>query len=390
MAGGLEWRNEGFRIGLGEAASWRIGPYAAQGFSAGSNGFPGFSPIAAGEWNRANAAVYADVEYGPGDGPWGLAAALRFEDYEDFGAALNGKLAGRIEVSGNLAFRGSISTGFRAPTPGQQNAFNVSTQWAPELMDLVNNGTIPSTSRVAALRGGKQLEAEKSLNVAVGTVIERGSLTLTADLFRIDLDDRLGVTQLFALRPAEVEQLLSEGITSAANLANFRFFANDFKTRTQGLDLVAGWRPGAFGGRTRLALAFNLTETEVVAWNPELLGNRRIREIEEALPDIRWNLSVDHTVGRFDLLARLGYFGDWYDARDNWTYDGFTLVDLEAAMRLEGSSRLAVGARNALNNEPGRNPNPTAIGNVFSSRAPFDTNGLYGYVRYEYRWGVDR
>ena len=390
MAGGLEWRNEGFRIGLGEAASWRIGPYAAQGFSAGSNGFPGFSPIAAGEWNRANAAVYGEVEYGPEGGPWGLAAALRFEDYEDFGAALNGKLAGRIEVSGNLAFRGSVSTGFRAPTPGQQNAFNVSTQWAPELMELVNNGTIPSTSRVAALRGGMQLEAEQSLNVAVGTVIERGSLTLTADLFHIDLDDRLGVTQLFALRPAEVEQLLSEGITSAANLANFRFFANDFKTRTRGLDLVAGWRPGAFGGRTRLALAFNLTETEVVAWNPELLDNRRIREIEEALPDIRWNLSIHHAAGRFDLLARLGYFDNWYDARDNWTYDGFALVDLEAAMRLDASSRLTVGARNALNNEPGRNPNPTAIGNVFSSRAPFDTNGLYGYVRYEYRWGVDR
>ena len=128
----------------------------------------------------------------------------------------------------------------------------------------------------------------------------------------------------------------------------------------------------------------------MVAWNPDLLDNRRIREIEEALPDIRWNLSVDHTAGRFDLLARLGYFDKWYDARDDWTYDGFALVDLEAAMRLGASSRLTVGARNALNNEPGRNPNPTAIGNVFSSRAPFDTNGLYGYARLEYRWGSNR
>ena len=390
VAGGLEWRNEGFTIGLGDTASWRIGPYAAQGFSAGSNGFPGFSPIASGEWRRANAAVYGEVEYGPGDGTWGLAAALRFEDYEDFGSTLNGKLAGRIEVADGLAFRGSVSTGFRAPTPGQQNAFNVSTQWAPELMELVNNGTIPSTSRVAALRGGKQLEAEKSSNVALGAVFERGGLTLTADFYRIDLEDRLGVTQLFALRPAEVEQLLAEGIVSAANLANFRFFANDFKTSTHGVDLIAGWRPEAFVGRTRLALAFNLTETEVSAWNPDLLDNRRIREIEEALPDVRWNLSIEHVVGRFDLLARLGYFDKWYDARDNWTYDGFALVDVEAAMRLSASTRLTVGARNALDNEAGRNPNPTAIGNLFSSRAPFDTNGLYGYARLEYRWGVNR
>ena len=384
LAGGLEWRNEGFRIGLGDPASWRIGPYAPQGFSAGSNGFPGFSAIAAGEWSRANAAVYGEVEYGPEDGSWGIGAALRLENYEDFGSAPTGKLAGRFEAAPDLAFRASISTGFRAPTPGQQNAFNVSTQWAPELMELVNNGTIPPTSRVAALRGGKQLDPEMSLNVAVGAVFERDALTVTADLFSIDLKDRLGVTQLFALRPEEVDQLLAEGIVSAANLANFRFFANDFRTRTQGLDLVAAWRPAAPGGRTEIALAWNLTETEVVSWNPDLLDNRRIREIEEALPDTRWNVTVNHAVGRFDFLARVGWFDRWFDARDNWTYDGSALVDLEAAMRLNASTRLTFGARNALDNEAGRNPNPTAIGNVFSSRAPFDTNGAYYYVRFEY------
>ena len=385
VAGGLEWRNEGFTIGLGDAASWQIGPYAPQGFSAGSNGFPGFSPIAAGKWNRANAAVYGEIEYGSDDGSWGIGAALRLEDYEDFGSAPTGKLSGRIDASPGLAFRGSVSTGFRAPTPGQQNAFNVSTQWAPELMDLVNNGTIPSTSRVAALRGGEQLEAENSLNIAVGAVLELDALTLTADLFRIDLEDRLGVTQLFALQPDEVDQLLAEGITSAANLANFRFFANDFKTRTEGVDLVAAWRPAALAGRTEIALAYNLTETEVVTWNPDLLDNRRIREIEEALPDTRWNLTVNHAVGRFDLLARLGWFDRWFDARDNWTYDGSTFVDLEAAMRLNASIRLTIGTRNALDNEAGRNPNPTAIGNIFSTRAPFDTNGAYYYVRFAYR-----
>ena len=387
-AAGLEWRNEGFRIGLGDEASWRIGPYAAQGFSAGSNGFPGFSPIAAGEWNRANAAVYAEVEYEPESASWGVAAALRFEDYEDFGSVLNGKLAARIEVADGLFLRGSASTGFRAPTPGQQNAFNVSTQWAPELMELVNNGTIPSTSRVAALRGGRPLDAEKSLNLAVGAAFERGPLTVTADWFRIDLDDRLGVTRLFALRPDEVDLLLNEGVTSAGNLANFRFFANAFKTRTRGLDLVANWRPDAWAGRTRVSLAFSLTRTRVVSWRPGLIDDRRIREIEDALPDIRWNLSLEQAVGRVDLLARLSYFDKWWDARDDWTYDSFALVDVEAAARISPSTRITVGARNALNGEPGRNPNPTAIGNVFSSRAPFDTNGLFGYARLEYRWGV--
>ena len=387
LAGGLEWRNEGFEIGLGEPASWRIGPYAQQGFSSGANGFPGFSPIAGGEWDRSNTAVYGDLEYGPSDQSWTVGAALRFEDYEDFGSTLNGKLAGRIQARPGLALRASASTGFRAPTPGQQNAFNVSTQWDPNLMELVNNGTIPSSSRVAALRGGKPLDAEKSVNLAAGMILQRGGFTLTADLFRIDLRDRLGVTQLFALEPAEVDQLLAEGITSAANLANFRFFANDFETRTEGIDLVASWRPQAAGGHTTFDLALNLTDTEVVDYNPLILGERRIRELQEALPRMRWNLAVHHEIGRVELLGRLSYFDGWYDARDAWVYGGAYLVDLEAGVRLDASTRLVIGGRNALDSAADLNPNPTAIGNLYSTRAPFDTNGGFYYARLQYRWG---
>ncbi len=390
LASGIEWRNERFRIGLGDEASWRIGPYAAQGFSAGSNGFPGFSPIAAGKWDQANVAIYGEGEYRSASGIWELAAALRLEDFEKFGSVLNGKLAARAEARPNLAFRGSVNTGFRAPTPGQQNAFNVSTQWAPELMELVNNGTIPSTSRLASLRGGKRLEAEKSRNLTVGAVFEQGTRALSADLFRIKLDNRLGITQLFELRPSEVQQLLEEGITSAANLSNFRFFANDFKTRTDGLDVVGEWQPMLLDHRTRFAVSLNITKTKVVASNPQLVDDRRIREIEEALPDTRLNFSVHHMIERFDISGRLRRIDRWYDARDAFTYDGLTLVDLELTMQLRASTRLSVGLRNALDNEGGRNLNPTAIGNLFSSRAPFDTNGQYGYVRLVYDWSINR
>ncbi len=387
LAAGLEWRNEGFEIGLGDRDSWRIGPYARQGFSSGANGFPGFSPIAAGDWNRSNTAVYGDLEYGPPDHSWTVGAALRFENYEDFGSTVNGKLAGRREVVPGLAFRGSVSTGFRAPTPGQQNAFNVSTQWDPELMELVNNGTIPSTSRVAALRGGKALDAEKSLNLAAGLVLERGPFLLTADVFRIDLRDRLGVTQLFALAADEVDQLLAEGITSAANLANFRFFANDFETRTEGVDLIASWQPEAWGGTAAIDFALNLTRTEVVEHNPATLDARRIRELRDALPGLRWNAAVRREIGRVELLARLGYFDGWWDPRDAWAYGGACLVDLEAAVRIDDRTRLMIGGRNALDRAAERNPNPTAIGNVYSTRAPFDTNGGFYYARLQYRWG---
>ena len=387
LAAGLEWRNEGFEIGLGDRDSWRIGPYAAQGFSSGANGFPGFSPIAAGDWNRSNTAVYGDLEYGPPDHSWTIGTALRFENYDDFGSTVNGKLAGRREVATGLALRGGVSTGFRAPTPGQQNAFNVSTQWDPNLMELVNNGTIPSTSRVAELRGGKALDAEKSLNLAAGVVLERGSFLLTADVFLIDLRDRLGVTQLFALAADEVDQLLAEGITSAANLANFRFFANDFESRTEGVDLVASWSPRALDGHTTLDFAINLTRTEVVEYNPATLDARRIRELRDALPGLRWNAAVRHEIGRVELLGRLGYFDGWWDPRDAWAYGGAYLFDLEAAFRVDDRTRFVIGGRNALDGTADRNPNPAVIGNVYSTRAPFDVNGGFYYARLQYRWG---
>ena len=131
------------------------------------------------------------------DDAWTLGSALRLEDFEDFGTTTNGKLSGRFLLTGGAALRASASSGFRAPTPGQQNAFNVSTEYDHELMDLVNNGTIPSTSRVAALRGGEPLQPERAVSYTLGAVVDAGPFSLTADYFRIRLADRLALTQLF-------------------------------------------------------------------------------------------------------------------------------------------------------------------------------------------------
>ncbi len=295
LAGGGEWREEDFKIGLGQNESWEIGPYAPQGFSAGSNGFPGFSPIAAGRWDRANYALYGDLELRGRSNKWTVGAAARIEDYEDFGATLNGKLAGRYRLTPAWALRGSVSSGFRAPTPGQQNAFNVSTRYDLQLRDLVNDGTIPSTSRAAQLRGGRLLEPEQSVNTSLGAVADRGPLRLTVDYFRIDLSNRLALTQLFALGPEEVETLISEGVTSARNLQNFRFFSNDFETRTQGIDLVATVTPASLGGATTFGFLFNHTDTEVTEFNRGVLDAVRLRQLQEAIPGTRWNVSAQQT-----------------------------------------------------------------------------------------------
>ena len=391
LAGGVEWRNEEFRIGLGQPESWRQGPYAAQGFSVGSNGTPGFGPIAAGAWSRANAAVYGDVELRGASRDWTVGTAARYEHFADFGATLNGKLSGRIPLSERIAVRGSLGTGFRAPTPGQQNAFNVSANYVLALDDLVNNGTIPSTSAVARLRGGLPLAPERSVNLSVGAAAGGGPFTLTADYFRIAMADRLTLSRFFALEAAEVDGLLAEGVTSAGDLSNFRFFTNGLETRTQGVDVITAWTPAALDGATTISVVFNYTDTAATDFDPALLNPDRIvdriRLIEEALPDVRWSAAVDQSVGRGTLLARLSYYGGWYDRRDTHRYRGKPVVDLELAWPLGDAVSLAVGARNVMSTYPDMNPNAGRLGNRYPPSTPFGFDGGFYYTRLDYRWG---
>lgn len=381
LAGGLEWRNEKFTIGVGQDESWVNGPFAEQGFSAGSNGFPGFSPISGGNWSRSNFAGYMDAEARRGSN-WTAGAALRFEHFADFGSTLNGKLAGRYSFGENLAVRGSVSTGFRAPTPGQSNAYNVSTQFDLALGDLVNNGTIPSISRVAALRGGEPLLAEKSINYSVGAVLRAGKVQVTTDLFRIDLRDRLAITQNFALTPSEVQGLLAEGITSAASISNFRFFTNDFETTTQGIDVVATYTAGATG----VHLLLNHTDTEVTAFNPDTLSEGRIRQLQEALPRTRASVLVTRAISKLRLLGRVSTYSGWFDADDAFAYDGGHFVaDLEATYTLKKHISLVAGGQNIFNHYPDENPGARAgVGNLYSQYSPFGFNGAFWYGRIKY------
>ncbi len=363
-----------------------IGSFAPQGFSAGSNGFPGFSDIAAGGWHRVNYAVYGDVELrGPND-RWTVGTALRTERFEDFGTTANWKVAAR-RTHRRSGGAGQHSTGFRAPTPGQQNAFNVSTQFDRTLRELVNNGTIPSTSRVAEVKGGRPLDAEKSVNASLGAVIDAGSLTVSADYFRIALSDRLALSQSFKLEPDEADRLIAEGITSAKNLANFRFFTNQFNTRTQGVDLVASFVPPGMGGDTEFSLAINHTATTVTSYNPAVLDEVRIRQLEDALPGTRWTTSARRTWGDLSLLGRLSYYAGWFDSRDDRDYPGEHLIDLEATYAVSESATITVGSQNALNQYPEENPNAASVaGNRYSPATPFGASGGFVYVKMGFSW----
>ena len=386
VAGGFEQREERFEIGQGQDESWKIGPYAAQGFSSSSNGFPGFSPLAAGDWTRGNTALYADLNLGRPDDPWAVGIAGRYENFSDFGGKATGKVSFRFEATDRIAFRANANTGFRAPTPGQQNAFNVSTVFDIDLGDLVNRGTIPSTSAVAQTKGGRQLEPESSVSLTGGVMYEAGAFRLTADYFRISISDRFAQTRTFKLTPDEVTKLVSEGVTSAANLAEFRFFTNNFATLTQGVDLVANYSPGE---ATTVSLLFNYTGTEVTDRDTTVVNDARVDQLERALPRYRSVLSVSRELGPLSTLVRGTYYDGFYDSElsdPDLRYGGRVIFDAEVSMPLADNAMISLGANNLLNTYPDENPNSGGVGALYPESTPFGFNGGYYYLRLSYDW----
>ncbi|MDE0634304.1 MAG: TonB-dependent receptor [Candidatus Poribacteria bacterium] len=407
LAAGGEYRTETFEIVQGQKESWEIGPLASQGFSSGSNGFPGFSDIAQGDWTRSNFAGYLETELKPID-PWVISAAIRAENFEDFGSTINYKIATSYAFSDDLKeiltldpgvdlrVRGSYSTGFRAPTPGQQNAFNVTTEFG-ENNTLVNKGTIPSTHAAAELVGGKALEPEKSKNFSVGTVISDDVVSVTIDYFNIKVEDRLAPTKDFQrgedITEEQIQQLVDEGITSAGNLQEFRFFTNEFETRTQGIDIVLT-APIAKGA---VSVAYNYTDTEVTKRNADILDDTRVRLLEEGLPKHRGNVTLtQNVVGNLGVLGRVNYYGPWYEyAVGSQIYDDVFLVDLEFNYAFADNLGMTVGVNNVFNVEPNNviwsDPNienftGSIVGRPFGEYSPYGFGGAFWYTKIGYNF----
>ena len=396
LASGLEYRNEGFEVVEGQRESYQIGPLAGQGFSAASNGFSGFGQLTAGEWNRANVAAYLESEVKPLK-HWLVGLAVRGEDFDDFGQTFNYKVATNIGVTDFLEdanmiandemilkLRGSYSTGFRAPTPGQQNTFNVTTEFNFEKNDLVNNGTIPSTNpavEVVTEKEDNSLDPETSKNFTSGFTFEVRDINLTVDLFDVRMKDRLALSQDFELTEVQKADLLKAGVTSAANLQEFRFFTNDFDTTTQGVDVVLTV-PVPKGD---VIAVYNRTETTVTDFNPVTLDAQRIKELQENLPKQRASLTVTQSItSQWSVLGRGSYYGDWYDSEDDEPYTAKVLFDLESSYLASAGLIITIGVQNILNTYPDENPKSGNIGNQYGQFSPFGFNGAFWYAKFGY------
>jgi iron complex outermembrane recepter protein len=395
VAGGLEWREEQFEAFNGDQASFEIGPLASQGFLIGSNGFPGFSPRDAGSWSRSNYAAYVDLEADLSERLL-LATALRFEDFEDFGTTTNWKLTGRFQATDALALRGAVSTGFRAPTPGQSNVRAVTTQFIGG--ELRDTATLPPTNPIAQRFGGQPLQPEESFNLSFGAVYSLDAWLFTADYYRIDVEDRIAQSANFALTPADRAALVAQGVQEAISLDSVRFFINDFDTKTDGVDLVTSYESDHFGGDTTYALAMNWNRTEVTDFSPAIIGEARVQILEDALPRTKGSFSINHQRERWHAMTRLNYYGSFYeDHVDSGCVvgpdclpiygDAALIVDAEVGYKFDSGLFVNVGAQNLFDKEPELNPYGEAVvGAKFPPLAPYGFNGGFYYVRMGWRF----
>jgi|TARA_B110000211_G_scaffold3053_1_gene3629 iron complex outermembrane recepter protein len=398
VATGLEWRQESFEIVSGEQASWQQGPLATQGFSVGSHGFAGFSPEAQGINKRQSIAAYVDVEaYVTED--FLLGAALRYEDFSSFGNTTNYKLTAQYRVNDELSFRASHSTGFRAPTVGQANVVNTQTSLVNG--ELVQSATFPPTHPVSAQKGGAELQPEESVSYAVGLVYQSGDFFMTVDAYNIEVTDRVAQTDKLDITQADVDAL--DGLYPSPELllgGKITFFANDFDTTTQGVDIVANYGMELMGGDTKFSLAYNYNSTEVDDPGSFTTGYK-VRRLEEGIPEHRATFTLAQSWENVSMLVRANYFGEWFathaDEPDEFSSYGWSetvgssyTVDASVSYFLNDNWTLSAGANNIFDTEAQELQKDGGaygvVSGVYYESGPFDYNGGYYYVKAAYKF----
>jgi iron complex outermembrane receptor protein len=452
VAAGAEYREEQFKIRPGEFQSWAIGPlfqpsvattaancttlqgvynsgtgicsFPGRAAAAGAQGFPGIPENSRTDVKRHSHAAYAELDTDPVRGLT-MTLAGRYEHYSDFGSTVNGKFAARWEFVPGYAVRGSVSTGFRAPSLHQQFFTTTSTNFIGGLP--VDISTVAVNSPVAQALGSKPLKPEKSVNLSFGATANplRG-LTITADLYKIKIRDRIVLTENLgaagsgtAAQNAAVKAILDANGFSSVGAA--RFFINGLDTTTRGVDVVASYRFGdASIGHWNLSAAYNYNKTKIdrrinalgpLAQIPGLVLFGRIEGIRftEGQPRDKVVLSADGELGQFGVTARTTRYGKVVSpgaaapisdptsltayGPDDIFLGAKWISDLELRWKPQQRFEFALGADNVFDVYPDRSPfgpRPSSIGGVYPANqiyipysifSPFGFNGRFVYGR---------
>jgi iron complex outermembrane recepter protein len=410
IAGGLEFRRETYAVGLGDAASYTIGPFATQTvqrpdgtrFQAtaaiGANGFPGYGPSAAIEGSRNSYSGYLDLETDITEG-FTLGLAGRYDYFADFGGTFNSKASARWAITDVFAVRGAASTGFRAPTPGQSFTSNVQTGFPNGSQVPVATATVTADSVTGLFFGSQPLRPEKSVSFSGGLVVTPGSgFNVTLDYYNIKVKDRISITSAFNVTAAQQTALAALGVANAFDLGQVNYFTNGFKTRTQGVDAVVSHRTAGGLGSFNTSLAINYNKTKVTEVTvAAAIDLQRVNNIQGLTPKYRAVLAESWSSGMFDATARVNYYSSITSFNSSnvavgsptrQRFGADVSVDLELGITFAEKYRFAVGGENILDAYPDREvrniyaaTGAQANGRIYNDASPLSYMGGFWYVR---------
>jgi len=376
LAFGAEWREETFTTISGEQAA----------IDGNTSGMSTAQPEAAGEFSRDNYALYADLEHDISDDLL-MQYALRYEDFSDFGSTVNGKVATRYTVNDSLTLRGSVSTGFHAPTPGQANVSTVITTFDGTTGLQVEEGLVPSISAAAVAVGGAPLKEEESFNMSLGFSSQLGdNLSLTFDMYQVEVDDRI-------YRTGDIDNGSGGSIS---------FYTNAMDVEHKGFDVVLSSTFEIFPGmETDASLAFNHNTIEVTGQKSingiTPVSDSLVEDIENNYPENRWVLNTMTNISDdLSLMARLNFYGEHYDERGtigadtdpSALIDRIFYLDLELGYDVSENLRITAGGSNILDKYvddiDAPNANRMSVGLQYPRRTAANYEGGSWYLRANY------
>lgn len=372
LAFGTEVRRETYEIIAGDTAS-----YSGEG----ANSFPGIRAENAAINNRFNFGAYADATFNVNEN-FLINGAIRGEKYSDFGEAFVWKLSSRYKLADNkITIRGSVATGFRAPTLHQIYAQSTQASFVAGTIQL--SGLFNNRSKQAFLLGVPRLKAEKSTNITVGIGLNPiKKLSITLDYYNIRIKDRIFYSSAIASNTpgSTLDQILQ-----AAGVVQAQFFLNGLETQTSGLDFVLSYKDIALGhGKLAVNVAGNVVIENKIIGSPndpaaikaegQTTLSAQIRSLlTEGRPLYKAVLGFDYTINKWAFSLNNTLFGTtrFQDLDNGASYAAFgingvpgnpnvmtqikqefkpaVVTDLNIRLNLSDKVSIAAGANNLLN-----------------------------------------
>jgi iron complex outermembrane recepter protein len=369
VALGVEAREDTYGIGAGDPASY---------YREGVQSFPGFQPSDAGNHSRKNYAGYIDFALAPIEALQ-LDVAGRAEHYTDFGDTQIGKITARYDFSPQWAIRGTISTGFRAPTLAEE--FYTATNVTP----LSATVQLPADSAAAKILGLGNLKPEIATSYSAGIVAHPfDDLSITVDAYSTALGNRIVASSTVNSAGGAINTPLVNSAIAAVGVSldptatqnGVTSFLNGLNTLTQGVDLTINY-PTDFGemGSVNWTLAgnYNTTSLSGVAPTPAVLlasnpaatffspGN--LFDFTHSAPQEKIALTANWSLDEWGITFRETYWGPQKSFTSqgggatlaDFTPDnqaGVGLTDIEVRYNVTEQLQFAVGANNIFDIRP--------------------------------------